>query len=333
MRALVTGGTGFVGSHLVERLMERGYDVRCIVRATSNLQWLTDPRIELFFSGLLEPDKLKAAMKDVDVVFHVAGSLIEKDWDGFYNANVKPVKLLLDASLKANANLKRFVLVSSTGAAGPSADGTPLKETDSEHPVSGYGRSKLEGERVARAYFGVLPVTIVRPSAVFGPRDPNILRVFKNVRKGLTPLLGADEQYWNLIHARDLADGIILAGEKDISNGNTYFLASERPYSRTEVLDTVGDVVGKRSKRPVVPRKPALALAKVYARFVTKVLRRQTLLDEERIETVGQRFWSFDVSKAMDELGFRQQISLAAGMSETYAWYQAHGWLDADLGR
>lgn len=333
MRALVTGGTGFVGSHLIDRLLAKGYDVRAIVRPTSNLQWLTDPRIELFSSSLLDADKLLEAMKDVDMVFHVAGSLIEKDWDGFYNANVKPVELLLEAALKNGASLKggplkRFVLVSSTGAAGPSADGHPLKEHEPENPVSAYGRSKLEGERVARAYFDKLPVTIVRPSAVYGPRDPNILKMFQHVRGGVTPLLGIQEQFTSLVHAEELADGMILAAENDCANGQTYFLASEHPYSRTEMLNVVGDIVGKRSKRPILPKRPALAIAKVYANFVTKVLGKATLLDAERIETVGQTYWSFDVSKAMRELGYRQKYSLMDGMRQTYEWYLANGWLD-----
>ncbi|MFM7200642.1 MAG: NAD-dependent epimerase/dehydratase family protein [Myxococcota bacterium] len=332
MRALVTGGTGFVGSHLVDRLLAQGYEVRCIVRPTSNLQWLVDPRIELFFSGLLEPEKLKAALKDVDVVFHVAGSLIEKDWDGFYAANVKPVHLLLDAAVKVGG-LKRFVLVSSTGAAGPSFDGAPLRETDPEHPVSAYGRSKLEGEKVAKAYFGRLPIAIVRPSAVYGPRDPNLLRVFKQVRGGITPLLGADEHYISLVHAEELADGIILAGERPEAIGQTFTLSSERPYTRTEILDTVGDVVGKRSLRPVLPKGPALAVAKAYANFITKVLKRQTLLDAERLETVGQRYWSFDVSKAMQQLGYRQKYPLMDGMRQTYQWYLERDWLNRDTGR
>lgn len=327
MRALVTGGTGFVGSHLVDRLLAKGYDVRCIVRATSNLQWLVDPRIELFFSGLQDPDKLKAALKDVDVVFHVAGSLIEKDWDGFYAANVKPVKLLLDAALKNGGGLKRFVLVSSTGAAGPSPDGHLLTEGELEHPVSAYGRSKLEGEKVAKAYFNVLPVTIVRPSAVYGPRDPNILKVFQHVRGGVTPLLGRQEQYTSLVHAEELADGMIAAAENDVSNGQTYFLASERPYSRTELLDTVGDILGKRSKRPILPKGPALAIAKAYASFMTRVMGKSTLLDAERIETVGQLYWSFDVSKAMKELGYRQKYAFEDGMRQTYQWYLERGWL------
>jgi len=328
MKALVTGGTGFVGSHLIDRLIARGYEVRAIVRPTSNLQWITHPPVELFHSSLLEADKLQTAMQDVDVVFHVAGSLIEKNWDGFYKANVKPVELLLEAAARREGKLKRFVLVSSTGAAGPSPDGHPLREHELEHPVSAYGRSKLEGEKVAQRYFDKLPVTIVRPSAVYGPRDPNVLKMFQHVRGGVTPLLGRAEQYTSMVHAEELADGMILAAENDAANGQTFFLASERAYSRTELLDTVGDIVGRRSFRPILPKRPALAVAKLYATFVTKVLNKATLLDPERIETVGQTYWSFDVSKAMKMLGYRQKYTLMDGMRQTYEWYQANGWLD-----
>ncbi len=333
MRALVTGGTGFIGSHVVDRLLEKGYDVRAIVRASSNLQWLTRPEIELFFGGLLEPEKLKQAMKDVDVVIHVAGSLIEKDVRGFYDANVKPVKLLLDAAVKAGGNLKKFVLVSSTGAMGPSPDGRPLNEGDPEHPISAYGRSKLEGEQVARAYFKTLPVTIVRPSAVYGPRDVNFLRLFKQVHNGLAPVLGRQDPYFNLVHAQDLTDGIIAAAEHDASNGQTYVLASERPYSRQEIMDTIGDAYGRRARLLVLPKWPTLALAKAYANFQVNVLNRPTLLDADRLATVGQLYWTFDISKAMNELGFKERFSLMDGLCQTYQWYVQQEWLEGNHSR
>jgi nucleoside-diphosphate-sugar epimerase len=332
MRALVTGATGFVGSHLVDHLLAHGYEVRCIVRSTSNLQWLARPEVELFFSTLVDPDKLKAAMKDVDVVFLVAGSLIEKDWNGFYNANVKPVKLLLDAALKTGGNLKRFVLVGSTGAMGPSPDGRPLNELDSCHPISEYGRSKLEGERVAEGYHKLLPISIVRPSAVYGPRDPNFVTLFKQTRSGIAPVIGRRDPYFNLIHVEDLAEGMIAAAEKDVAIGNTYVLASERPYARSEIMDTIGEVYGRKATRVVIPIA-MVPVIKAWSSFRINVLNKPTLLDPDRLDTITAPYWTFDISKAMKDLGFKEAFSLKSGLQQTYDWYVQHDWLNKDQGR
>lgn len=332
MKALVTGGTGFVGSHVVDKLLAKNYEVRCIVRPTSNLQWLSSPDIELFYSSLLDPDRLARAAQDVDIVIHVAGSLIEKDWNGFLNSNVKPVRLLLDAARKSD-RLKKFVLVSSTGAHGPSPDGHPKKEDEPCTPMSDYGRSKLEGERVAHPFFPVLPLTIVRPSAVYGPRDPNFVKLFKQVHAGVTPLIGAEEHYANLVNAEDLADGILLAAESETSSGQTYTLASKRPYPRSELMDTIGDVYGRRARALILPTGLALFLAKGYSWVQKNVFGRNTLLDPERLETLAEKYWVFDVTKAEQELGFKEAYSLKEGMTKTYAWYQERGWIHMDQGR
>lgn len=334
MKALVTGGTGFIGSHVVDALLSRGYDVRCIVRKTSNLRWLHDPAIEkVTLDGLLDLEGLKEAMKGIDVLFHVAGSLIEKDWEGFYNANVKPVEMLYQAAEAVGGNLKRYVLVSSTGAAGPSFDGRPRTEDDPPHPVSTYGRSKLEGERVAQTWFDRIPSTIIRPSAVYGPRDPNFVVIFKQVRRGLVPLIGRGEHYANLVHGQDLARAIVDAAEAEKAIGQTYTIASARPIPRSELFNTVGDVYGRRARTIELPARLALGLAKSYSAFMIKVLNRRSLLDPERLETIAYRYWSFDISKAQKDLNFKEEFSLHEGMKQTYEWYLEHGWLDKDLGR
>ncbi|HZV12723.1 MAG TPA: NAD-dependent epimerase/dehydratase family protein, partial [Candidatus Kapabacteria bacterium] len=169
MKALVTGTTGFIGSHLAEQLLSKGYDVRCLVRKTANLRWLENKPFELVYGGLSDMASLVAAVKDVDCIYHVAGLTAAKSREEFLRGNRDATRNLLEAAGENGNALKRFIYVSSQAAVGPSPTAKPIDETFPYHPITAYGESKKAAEEEVQKFSSVFPITIVRPPAVYGP--------------------------------------------------------------------------------------------------------------------------------------------------------------------
>lgn len=325
MRAVVTGATGFVGSHLVDQLLEQGFQVRVIVRGSSNLKWLPREKIELAEGSLQDPAFMFKAVQDCEYVFHVAGTLVAGSMEEFRDVNVKPTRLLLEACEKT-PSIRRFVLVSSQGASGPSKDGIPLTEESTPNPVSDYGRTKLEAEQLTMTFKDRVPVTALRPSAVYGPRDENFLKLFRNVKRGFMPRFGREERYTNLVHAVDLARGIILAAQSEKTKGEMYFISNETSYANSQIIEGMAQAMGTTVRRFMLP-DGVFTLAKLYARIQKKLTGKTGLLDEQRIATVEERYWTANVSKLKRDLGWVPPTSLTDGLNETARWYKNNGLL------
>ena len=210
MRALLTGATGFIGSYFAQYLIEKGYQVRCLVRTSSNLRWIADLDVECVYGSLENNGSLKEALADVDYVLHLAGITKGLQEEDFIRHNVDGTKNLLQAVLESGQKFKRFLYVSSQAAAGPSATLQPLDEQSDLHPITPYGRSKLQAEQLVHSLSGHVPYTIVRPPAVYGPRDTDVLQFFKTVKMGLLPKLNGHDQYASIIHVKDLVRGLFL---------------------------------------------------------------------------------------------------------------------------
>ena len=177
--AVVTGANGFVGSHLVDLLLENNYIVHCITRKSSNLKWLKDKDVQIFDSGLLNKDGLRQAFQGADYIYHVAGVVKSKKPEGYFHGNVETTRVLLETAVEFKDTIKKFLIVSSQTAAGPSYNGKVMSEDDSCKPITTYGRSKLAEEELAKSFMHLLPITICRAPAVFGERDTEIFIFFK----------------------------------------------------------------------------------------------------------------------------------------------------------
>lgn len=324
--AIVTGATGFVGSHLVDLLLSRDFEVRCITRKSSNLKWLKEKNVRIYDCGLTDETKLRKAFVGVNYIFHVAGVVKSKTTAGYFEGNVETTKILLETALKFKSTIKKFVIISSLSAVGPSKDEKAVDETSSCKPITTYGRSKLAEEEVAKVFMDLLPVTICRAPAVYGERDTEILIYFKTFSKGLTTIVGFDNKLVSLIHVSDLVEGFYLAALSEKSAGEIYFISSEKFYTWKEVGEVTSKILDKKPVKIKVPNLIVYMIAAV-AQFFSMFSSKPATLNLEKAKDLTQHAWICDTSKAMRDLGFRQKISIEAGIKRTCKWYQKENWI------
>ncbi|MFC2103507.1 NAD-dependent epimerase/dehydratase family protein [Bacteroidota bacterium] len=324
--AVVTGSNGFVGSHLVDLLIEEGFAVRCIVRETSSLKWLEGKDIEIFKCGLFDKNGLAEAIKDAEYVYHVAGVVKSKKKEGYYRGNVETTRNLLDVTVENNPNLKRFIVVSSQTVSGPSHDGKPVTEETQCKPITTYGKSKLEEEKLSLSYKDKLPITICRAPAVYGQRDTEIFIYFQNFAKRLTTRIGFDKKILSLIHVEDLVEGFYLAANSDKAVGETYFISSENYYSWDDVHSVTSKVLGRKALKIVVPHFLVFTISAI-AQFFSMFSSKAATLNLEKAKDLVQHAWICDTSKAMKDFGYKQKISLEEGIKRTCDWYKEMKWI------
>jgi len=322
-RALVTGGHGFLGSHLVDLLLERGFAVRCLLRPGRAESALGGRPVEVARGDLRRPEGLAEAVRGVQYVFHVAGLLAARSPAEFREVNADGAGRLAAAARGADG-LVRFVLVSSQAAAGPSPDGRPVTEDLPPNPLTHYGRSKLLGEEAVRA--SGIPFTIVRPPAIYGPRDAALLPLFQIASRGLWPGLEGPGRRFNLLHARDVARGILLAAEAEGARGRIYFLSDGQGLSYPDVARSMERAFGRRTRRIPVPDF-VLDLAAAVSDEVMGLLGRTPVFSRDKARELKGRLWICSAARADAELGWRPAVGLDEGIKETADWYRQKGLL------
>ncbi len=324
--SVVTGGSGFVGSHLVDLLLEKGHHVKCIVRKSSNLRWLKGKPVEIVNSGLYDKNLLKEILSDTDYLFHVAGIVKAKTWEDYYKGNVETTKNLLESVKEVNPKIKRVIIVSSLTACGPSLDGSPVTELTEPHPITRYGKSKYEEEKLAKSFMNSIPITIIMPHAVYGERDTEIYQFFKTYKGGLMPLIGFDQKKLNLVHVQDLVKGIYLASLSEKAVGQKYFIASEEIYNWPLIGDVIAKAFGKKALTLRIPHFLVYTIA-FFAEGFSYFSKSAATFNMEKARDWVQPNWTCNVTKAKDELGFRQEILLEEGIKRTIDWYREMKWL------
>lgn len=325
MKALVTGATGFVGSHLVETLVRQGFEVTALVRSPAKAGRLQALGVRRIAGDLHRPEALREAASGQSVIFHVAGVVAALDEAGFLHGNLEGTRNLLQAIGEARP---RLVLVSSMAAAGPAPRGRPLTGDEPPSPVTAYGRSKLAGEAAVRA--SALPWTIVRPPMVYGPGDTEVLKVFRLARRGIAPVFGEGTQELTAVYGPDLAEALMAAAQSERAIGQTYYACHAEVFTSRAFLEAVGEALepgGGRRVRvlrlPVGLARAALSVTGLAARLAG----RATILTPDKANEFFQPAWSGDPGPLLRDAGWWARHDLATGLAATARWYREHRWL------
>lgn len=324
MKALITGATGFIGSHLAERLLKLGYDVSCLVRNTSGIRWLEDLDIHLIRGDLTDKDLLVHSVKGVDYIFHIAGVTKTIQREEFYFSNSRITEMLIETVVENNPDVRRFIYMSSLSAFGPWTDCAIPTENETPHPVSDYGKSKLLGEQAVLRYSDKVAVTILRPCAVYGPRDKEFFLIFKLVNNRLLPYWG--EGRLSLIYIEDLIESIVLASNEEKAIGKTYFISDGMVYSNSAVIDEIASSLGVRVNRIMVPRFLLLPIG-FFSEIISKIMRNQSMINSDKMKEIRHSHWVCDISRAKKDLKFTPRIGLKKGIKWTADWYRIHKWM------
>ncbi len=328
-RILVTGATGFIGAVLVDYLKQRGDHVSVLLRPESNTEKAASMQVDVRYGRYNDLSSMIEAIRDVDIIFHLAGVTKSVDEQGYYTGNVLPVKTLLDAVSRVDPGLRRFVLVSSLAAAGPADTAHPgVSEEDTPKPVSNYGKSKLEAEKVCFSCKDRLPITVVRPPAVYGPGDRDVLQFLSLLKKGVLVAVDAvGKQRLSLVHVDDLVRGLVMAAESPAGVGELYYITSPKGYSWAELSSVAAQVLGVRKIRTLSLPKPLMRFFGSIAGGVSRITGQPGFLTPDKVNEMIQDYWVCSPEKASRELGFTAAISLEEGMRTTIAWYKKQGWL------
>jgi nucleoside-diphosphate-sugar epimerase len=323
---LVTGATGFIGSHLAEQLLHDGHSVRCIVRpGRRRPSWIDRLPVEIVPASLTDVEALQRACHGVRTIVHVAGVTKAKRRRDYVRGNVEPTAALLKVARQL-PRFDRFTYVSSLTAVGPSPDGRPLTEDAPLRPITMYGRSKLEAEDLVRQAMAHVPVTIIRPPAVYGPRDRDVLEMFRWVGFGLEPLIGDPAKSLSLVHVHDLARGICQATFDLRGTGKTYHVSEPLPHSFHDLVGLLGEIVHRRPIRIRIPLALLFALAGLVE-AVSLIGPRPAVLSLDKARDMAQPHWVCDPGRIQAELGFQARVPIEEGLRTTFEWYREQGWL------
>lgn len=317
-RVLVTGANGFIGSHLCAYLLDQGYQVKGVVRKTSNLRWLEGLKLNLVYADLNDENSLAEAVRGIEVVFHTAAAVRSRRQKDSVRINYQGTKSLAEKA--AAAGVRKFILFSSVAAAGPVPAGEVLDETREPNPVSVYGRAKLSAESAVLGLKEKMVVVILRFPAVYGPRDKDGLLFWRALKKGWAPVMGGT---FSLIYVTDAVKAAVLAMEKDVRSGSVYFISDGNCYT-FEHIAREWERITKRKVRLI--RLPFL-FGFIAAWFNSWLKREGTIFNPDKVKELSQECWVCSEKKAKLDLGFEPEYNLSRGGEKTINWYKEKGWL------
>ena len=324
-RVLVTGGTGFIGPHLIVALVGQGFIPRALVRPTSNIAQLSALGIEYFVGGLDDPDVLARAVSGVELVIHLAAVTRARSEQEYYSVNAEGTRNLVNAVRTTQPRPKRLIYVSSLAAAGPAVDGMPVSVHDAPRPITAYGRSKLMGEAACLAAASEMEVVILRPPAVYGPGDRDLFRCFQMATHGILPVPTGPTRWIQFIHVHDLINALLCAVTATHAGG-VYHVAEPQPYAWGEITDWLAKAVGRQVWAVRVPPWGIRAAAAV-SEFGAAMIGRATIFNREKAEELLAPGWLCETEAVKRDLGFEVRIPLPQGLVGTASWYREHGWL------
>ncbi len=332
MRILVTGATGFIGSHLVEKLAKEGHKIRILVKKkeenislrNETLKILKELNVDMQIGDLEDRLSLEGITKDIDVVFHLGAIARPMAIPNrrYFEVNEKGTLNLLEVC--KNKKIKKIVIMSSVSAVGPTKDGNAVNEKTRCMPVDTYGWSKLAQEKVAEKYFKEynMPIVLLRPPMVFGPRDMEMLKLFKAVDKRFFPI-HCDKKVMEFLYVKNLVNACILAMENG-KNGETYHITNGEHYSINEIIRAM-EKAKKKRVFPIKFPKWSFVLVGGFLEILGNIFNFRPPFRHDTIKWMTEKFWYSDMSKARRELDYNPKISLEEGIRETAEYYEKRG--------
>jgi nucleoside-diphosphate-sugar epimerase len=315
---LVTGARGFIGGHLVKRLLGCGMRVRCLSREKSGGG--APGGAEAVQGDYVSGAGLREAVEGADIVFHLAGVTKALRRGDYWAGNVHAAESLA----RVADSVPRFVHISSLAAIGPSCGDEDVTETTKPHPVSEYGRSKLAGEQSVRR---LLPAAVVvRPPVVYGPRDTDVFEMLRSINRGIELRIGRGERWFSAIYVDDLVEGLIATARSADAAGKTYFLTHPDAVSWSCFAATAAKLLHRRPRTVTLPVAAAYA-AGCLAEAWSRTSRKPGILSRDKVREAAYSRWTCSAELARRELEFTAAVPLEEGMARAIAWYKQQGWL------
>jgi len=326
-RVLITGASGFVGYHLIEAALAAGLEVHGAVRRSSDVAHLSGMDVKFVYPDYRNIDKLQAELEDgrYDYIIHSAGVTRAKNEEAYNETNANYALNLAKAAINTSAPLKKFVFISSLAAMGPTfyEDTDPITELKEAKPVTWYGKSKLLAEKHL-AGLDKLPLVVLRPTAVYGPREKDIFIMFKTLKSGLEPYIGRKGQRLSFIYAKDLADVTIKALHNP-RNHTAYNVSDGKMYERYELAELTKKILGKKTFRFHVPMGVVKALSQILE--LTARNGKTPVLNNEKLAELTAENWNCSIEKLRNDMGYVPAYDLERGLEETLRWYKTNKWL------
>jgi nucleoside-diphosphate-sugar epimerase len=326
MRAIVTGGAGFIGSHLIEDLLARGASVTCVEAPNRSRGWIEGLPIRYLDHGIHDVDALTETVSGADVVFHLAGLTEARKPEAFYRVNTEGTECVLKAAARCNGRAPHVMLLSSLAATGPCRNGDLLSPDTVPFPLSHYGHSKLLAELVMHAYADRVPGTIVRFPSVYGPRERGVLRMFRLVRLGIALTVGSWDREISLIYVKDAVQALIAAADHVPTTVRTVCVAHPDPITWRAFAAAAAETLGRSPMLVSIPAVVGKVVA-IVAELAARARRRAAILNRERLREIAQERWVCDTNRARTEIGFQPMYPITRGIGETVAWYREAQWL------
>ncbi|WP_214226540.1 NAD(P)-dependent oxidoreductase [Pedobacter sp. B4-66] len=326
-RVLITGATGFVGYHLIEKALRAGLEVYAAVRKTSNKSHLSEFDIKYIDLDYSSVDALRTQLEkhQFSYIIHAAGITKAKTKAEYNRINAEYSENLAVATITASIRLEKFVFVSSLAALGPLTDlSKEIKEDTPGHPVTNYGASKLLAEKYLNEIPG-LPLITIRPTAVYGPREKDIFILFKSISRGLEPHIGSFKQQLSFIYVKDLADVIVNSLFVKI-NGTQYNISDGNVYDRYALAKLVKKALKKKTFKFHLPVPVVGAMASVMD-FIYKNRKDTPTLNKEKMAELTAINWACNIDQAKLDLGYSPKFDLEKGLIDTVKWYKDNNWL------
>jgi len=326
MKVLVTGGTGFAGSHLVDRLISDGFEVRVIARSQKKAEKLKEKGVDIVLGSITDKDVVKKAVDGVKKVYHLAANWRTAGVPDkvYWDVNVGGTRNLLEASIKEN--IERFVHCITMGVHGH-VDEIPSNENTRYNPGDIYQITKLEGEKLALNFYKEkgLPVSVIRPCAIYGPGDMRLVKMFRAIAKKRFIMLGSGETLYHMVYVTDLAEGFRLAADKEEAIGGAFLIGGEEYISLNKLAKMIAKEIGVSPPKIHFPVWPVELLGTIVEKICIPLKIEPPIYKRRVLFFTKDR--AFDISKAKNILGYKPKVDLKTGIKQTVKWYKDNGYL------